>query len=414
MNQIHETQDRLVINSDTHQQDIPALDALRKMRDQSAGWDSEKNDWTVTPGNVEVADDGSLTAIEPNFMGAGLSARSGAMRLTDHSLGQMLYRLSPTLFGKGTTNSIHKATFQAMQERFPQHFAENIRWLLGETEADKQFLFRQMGDRARAVLSDKYATLNNTDLLDTVLGALEAQAEAMPELHVVRSSVSPDEMAVRIVFRNDDKDGGQGQDFRYYGEDRTPDTRGGNGGNYGLGVAIINDEIGRGAVKVLPLIWRHSCRNSIMDAANTDAVVNLRHMGNATALRLQVNTAILTALTFSSNLLETVYQAEIEQLPSIASVLRGIAKQHGLSQKVTDLAMVGTEGQHTRMGVVNGLTYAAHRGELSFADELELELLGGAVLRAPQTVLAGYAGQSGDTDMSARSWMTAYREMHNR
>ena len=79
-----------------------------------------------------------------------------------------------------------------------------------------------------------------------------------------------------------------------------------------------------------------------------------------------------------------VLQAEEERLPNIADFISGLADAHRWNDHVRDTILLGTEGEQTRMGVVNGLSFAAHSAE-NVNDDLRqmLELLSGKLLMQP-------------------------------
>ena len=79
-----------------------------------------------------------------------------------------------------------------------------------------------------------------------------------------------------------------------------------------------------------------------------------------------------------------VLQAEEERLPSITEFINGLAEENSWNDHVRDTILLGTEGEQTRMGVVNGLSFAAHSAENVNDDVRQmLELLSGKVLMQP-------------------------------
>ena len=78
--------------------------------------------------------------------------------------------------------------------------------------------------------------------------------------------------------------------------------------------------------------------------------------------------------------------AEEEQIPDFEAVLSGLARQHGWAQPVHSAVLIGTEGNTTRAGIVNGITYAAHRAVEHPNDQVDMEILGGAILTAPDSL----------------------------
>lgn len=360
---------------------INPLDTLTELRGMSAEMDSHKVDWNVPASGMMVSPAGSL---EVNMNTPYGLPQVSSMQFSENALAQLLTRLSPALFGKGSTRSIHYNTFAAMLEQYPaEMFAPNINHLLSQ-HGGLDFLVRQYKGVARAVLSERYAVLQNTEVIRLVIEALEAELKfgnELPELRVVRTWISPDDMILRVVFKTDKPVPG------FYGDDPEKGL-GKPNGNYGLGVIVRNNEVGRGGIEVNSAIWRTSCTNSIIPAAQP--IVRLTHTGSWKHLLHTVADGIRAALVTSADALDSIYEAETTALPSFASILDGIAIEHGLSRDTMNVVRIGTEAQETKMGVVNGLSYAAHKtaeGENSLA----LEWLAGAMLAKNVNQLERYA-----------------------
>jgi hypothetical protein len=86
--------------------------------------------------------------------------------------------------------------------------------------------------------------------------------------------------------------------------------------------------------------------------------------------------------------------AESVQIPDFRQVLDGLMIEHGWKKDFLEVVDVGTEGQRTQAGLVNGITYAAHaHPDTSNPQSLELEALGGRYLLALPTVFQRLAAQ---------------------
>ena len=82
-------------------------------------------------------------------------------------------------------------------------------------------------------------------------------------------------------------------------------------------------------------------------------------------------------------MLDNVVAAETDNIPDIADIVADISKRKGFSNQLQADILMGTEGERTRMGLVNGLSFAAHASEeLPVETRIGLEILAGALLQA--------------------------------
>jgi len=239
-------------------------------------------------------------------------------------------------------------------DKFP-----NRSWMFREYTTENQEGVVTEG--IRAVLDGQYPAISNTELLQVT----EKMTAGNPYT-LVRPHLSPDELNVRIAVK-DVSD------------------------NYAVGVYVGNSEIGTSKIRILPFVQRHTCTNSIV---SVDGGIELVHRGNIHALRVQLTAALAQALHASGEILERMMAAEQELIPNFADVLRGMSSQYNWSEAVTASAFLGTEGRETRAGLVNGVTFTAHKHFTGTA-QAEMEMLGGAILAAPNSLFATAARQAG-------------------
>ncbi|MGB1251147.1 MAG: hypothetical protein ACPG8W_11070 [Candidatus Promineifilaceae bacterium] len=315
---------------------MTTIDTLLKRSQQH---DAAKEDYTISTRNITyLANNNACQVVFPGGLFGNVSHSP-----SDHALAQICQKLKtpPTRY---------------MRTCPPDLRATNLNhWQRGM--GDNNWFIRTNGSTVRGVLSDQYVPLDNSDVLETV--ATVFAGDHITNYTLVRPHVSADSMWVRIVLRDN------------------------VGDNYGIGIVIGNDEIGRGSCKVLPFVQRHSCTNSTVWQAGG---YEQRHVGRRAreALRVQMKSAILDGLRASSTMYKQVLQAEEERLPNIADFIHGLAEENSWNDHVRDTVLLGTEGEQTRMGVVNGLSFAAHSAE-NVNDDLRqmLELLSGKLLMQP-------------------------------
>lgn len=232
------------------------------------------------------------------------------------------------------------------------------KWLWREYASEPQESVLTHG--VRAVLDGLYPAVSNTELLQ-----ISKKMVGHEKFSLVRPHLSADEMNVRIAVRNVSD-------------------------NYAVGVFIGNSEIGTSKIRVMPFIQRHACTNSIV---NAEGGVELVHRGDIHALRVQLTSAMAQAMHHTGETLERMLAAELEQIPNFSSVLRGLSAQYNWSEDVTATAFLGSEGRETRAGLVNAITYSAHT-HFTGTQQAEMEMLGGAILVAPNSLFERAARQS--------------------
>jgi len=222
---------------------------------------------------------------------------------------------------------------------------------------DRRMLVRIDGEKARAFLSEKYSAIGNTTVLEL---ADEMLVDVPYELY--DSVITPDVTHVRILIADHP------------------------GGNYRIGCYISNGEIGNMMIRVLPLVQRTTCKNSVIFA---DGGFIQRHLAvSYPFLRGAIKEHIGQALNMSVTYVGMMVEAELKHIPDIKDVINRICYENGFSQNVHDDIMRGTEGQSTVMAVANGLSFAAH-GVENPDESAHLELMAGLFLTNREHVLEG-------------------------
>lgn len=336
---------------------------LDEMIDLAKGFDAEKTDFN--DGYKPQFDKGQVVMWHPMIQE---HPPVGPFTITDHALDQICKRLGPVTFGKGTNKMLPRDAFRAWLDN--PLFSQFASMLLSANvdQGDKSWFTRTYQNNVRAILSDRYAAVQNSLLLQRVqdaLGLLTEQAGKPVQPELIRSFINPDDLHLR---------------FRIKGGDILPP---GENGPYGLGIMIKNDEIGMGRIKALPMLWRGVCDNSAV-FTDSEYAVNMTHIGNGQLLTEQVALAIGHAITVGGDLLTRFLNMRQIALPNIFETITKIAEQEEWATEVTDAVRLGTEGNSSLYGLFNGVTYAAQH---VFADNpnemLALESLAGSWLSKP-------------------------------
>jgi len=338
-----------------------ALDTLtvQNLLDQSQDQDTHKADFT-SPARSFQFDQSSriIPQVEAGLFGQTASVSSLAP--TPWAWSQIFSKLGPTVYGKDKNKSLPSDYLLALR---PEQRAELLNDHLQHT--DTNWLVRSYDDTARAVLSDRYTAINNSDLLD-ILNQI-SNGTQQPHHLTRNSSVTPDSLNVRIIWKNID----------------TGDDSHGNG-SWGIGTYVRNGETGNRKGGILPLVQRHSCQNSII-IDNGKSGYEFLHLGSLSSKLTLVKAAISDVLPFAAHLLDKLIKADGEKIPDFTDVISGLCKQYNWDEDVKLKIATGTEGRDTRAGLVNGVTYVANFIE-DPDRKADFQIAGGAILLAPDSV----------------------------
>jgi len=240
----------------------------------------------------------------------------------------------------------------------PELAAYNMNhWQQTPIKRDQKWFIRSIkGDgglqEVRACLSEFYSPIANTELLEMVQDFTTGMGG-----EVIRGYVDADTLHLKMILFDDETS------------------------NYGFGFYLGNGEVGNRALRVSPLVQRHSCTNSIVVAGDTYYQKHFRV--SPARLRGDIKDELGKALRTAPETLETIVKAEMDAIPDLRDVVAGICKNKGFSEHLIGDILIGTEGRKTRMGLVNGLSYAAHAAaEVDQESRIDMEFFAGAVLQA--------------------------------
>jgi len=361
------------------------LKELDKLIAASEKFDKKKHDYSGDPTALVAAPSGKFAINEQvTFMGKNdVFAQNKGFTLEVNALRQLLGRLSGPYFGDGSTTTMDSADWETMLRKYPKYFAAMVNDLLPQVKS-KGLLVRTHEKNIRAVLTDKYGIVDNTQVLNAVREILIATGTAMPDLKVHNSSITRDRLDMRIVFQNPKVNN---PEIAPQGE-----TRRGDIGQrpYGFGAFVGNEETGRGGLSVKALVQRHGCANSII-VEHKDAI-QLRHLGETQILLGRLQQSFADILPVGAHVLNRIYEVTNKALPNLAEVLAGLSRQYNWDDEAQSQILIGTEGQETVMGLVNGVSFAASKIEDS-ASRVEMETQAGSILTAPDSLFARAAQQ---------------------
>lgn len=337
--------------------------SIAPLLERANAFAAHKHDTIADSSKLSFAvEDSAARLIVPGGFG------SLSLGLEDRALGQMGDRLARHFWG--TAGRVMPRDFyRQLFGSFPEHFSNLTNDLLGKM--DGKLLVRGYDNDARAILSDKYATLDNVDILqmaDEVLAGIPFKVVESGKYYSKNDGIQRDEMGLRIMVKTIKTD-----------DDKSP---------YGLGVMIRNGETGEGASEVRPLVWRHSCFNSIVFKQSKDGEqqgLRLTHLGSKGAKLNLLASAVFEALPMAeAGLVKFLETKRIEI--DLAAVISKLGEDQGWSEEISNQVLIGSEGSQSVYGLVNGLTFAAHEVDLSLFDRVAMETLASTYIYEPALV----------------------------
>lgn len=237
-------------------------------------------------------------------------------------------------------------------------------------------LIRVHGDKARAYLGPRYRRLDNADLLEAVIPVLAK----VPDLQIPSCEVTETRLYLKAVSP------------RVQGEVKPGDI-------VQAGVMISNSEVGVGALRVQPLVYRLVCTNGMVAGApvrrfhvgrqiDSDEAVSifqdetLRADDRAYWLKVRdVVEAAVSEARFQELLAQMRLSATTEPIADVGHGVEVLAQRFSLSgdEQSSVLHHLATGGDLTRWGALNAVTRASQDVE-SYQRATELEEIGGSIL----------------------------------
>lgn len=192
----------------------------------------------------------------------------------------------------------------------------NVNWGLATKKASA--MLRCAGNEVRAIVSDRYAALDDALVLDLVGDTLE-RAGYRQDTMVRAVAVGP-HTVLRITLP------GEGRAVRV-------------GDVIEHGIDIANSELGLRSVQVTPTTYRLICTNG-MRAWKSDATMRMRHIGDPDRLRAQLADAIPVAFAEARGDLDR-WARSVDTL--VDNALAEIEDLRGFGLSTGDISAVGRE-----------------------------------------------------------------------
>ena len=216
---------------------------------------------------------------------------------------------------------------------------------------EKPFLFRLNDSDCRAVLSDQYGSILNSELLEALQTTL---LQLSPTFRIVRYELDFDSLTLYTLHKELNVEDGE----------------------YGLGLYIYNDEIGRHSLKVATVIKRRACDNSCILTNVKTLYHRNRIVDRLNAILPDVSESLRSAEKYITNMhllrgVKVEFTKEIEEL----------TKRFQLSEEETYRIHMGSENDTSMWGLVNGINYAAKYVRPDLREQFEV-IAGNLVMKA--------------------------------
>lgn len=297
------------------------------------------------------------------------------------------FGLRPTMHEQLSTRlDIPRAYYEKMRAHQPELLAVNVNtWL--QTFSDR-YLLRVLDNDARALLSDRYRPIDNVDLAEAIL----------PRLNDLNVTIESCEITERRLYIKAVTSQVQA--------DIVP------GDVVQAGICISNSEVGLGALKIEPLIYRLICKNGavINDMATRKSHIGRRHSSLdlndhhtyaqyiTDATRVAEDKAfwmkihdVMNALLNGPTFQQIVAQWQLATTraivnPDVTTVVERTAKKFALAateqSSVLEHLMAGRD--LSAYGLMNAITRTAHDVE-SYDRSTDLERIGPQIIELPKT-----------------------------
>lgn len=247
---------------------------------------------------------------------------------------------------------------------------ENLRSLtMSDDEASVDWMLRTKGSLVRGVLSPKYAKLDNSQVLDTLLPMV-----GNSRFKVGLVELNPESFHLRLIDPT-------------IWRDVIPGDR------LLVGIHLCNSEVGLRAVTVDAVVWRQVCSNGLVRKISGKSLMRQRHIHVAEArLESLLADALSQAIAVAAAFIEQMVLSVRIPVPDPERAIAYLGQLWGLSKQTQEYIKFGLYGERhseTLYGLVNAVTNAAQR--LSVEGRYELEGLASVLIDTTDTSREGHA-----------------------
>jgi hypothetical protein len=287
---------------------------------------------------------------------------------------------------------IPMAYYRRMMANDPQLLATNVnRWLQDKAQAGDKRMLRTMDGKARALLSDRYRTLENEDLASAVLPVLLDR-----NLLIISCEVTDARLYIKAVDRSIERDVPTGKKMgdasHTFFDTCSP------------AISISNSEVGSGALSVETGVYTRVCTNLAMIGTNMrkyhtgarmaggveDAVYAMLtdETKQASDKAVWLQTRDMVAAAFDNAKFDAMCaklgNAAQDVVPAeqVVEVVKRVSRRYSLTEGEGKgvLAALIADGDLTRYGVHSALTRFSQVDAVDYDRATELERIGGDVI----------------------------------
>ena len=318
---------------------------IQRVRQDDIG----KVDFNVNSQDLLVTNNGRLHFYAPND-------EMQVLNFNDHALGQMSTRLGiPTRYAR------------KCMENEPRLYASHANhWLNQEEQRDKGLFLRTRGDELRAVLSDRYATLDNhyvTEILEQVLGGYA-------QVDVKGFNLDPRYFNLRLVFSDMNVNLGTSM--------KKDDVM--------VGLQITNSEVGSSSLRVDSCLFRLVCTNGLISRIGGQPLLAQRHSNvSDTEMQNRVGKSIVEAVSLGDIAIDKFAKLKEVKVSNAISEIKELAKKQKYSERATDILVDSYSieklitGEESAYEVVNAFTRMAQQTQ-TYDRRLEIETFAGSLM----------------------------------
>lgn len=266
------------------------------------------------------------------------------------------------------------------------HSFDRIRRAAKASRKPESRLLRTLDGNVRGLLSSRYRILDMHDMLESVFPVIQKNG-----MNIVSSEITDRRLYIKALSPR-----------------LTADIKKGDTVQHGL--VISTSDVGAGSVRVEPLIYRLVCENGMI----SDTAFRKYHVGRNQAeddVRelLSDKTRELTDNAFWAQVQDIVlaslkpenFEKEVDKLrlaanepiknfdmPRVVELAMKATGVTGEAKKNSILAALagGNEGAGlTKWGLINSFTRAAHVGDFSYEESIEMERAAGQIVELPKS-----------------------------
>lgn len=281
---------------------------------------------------------------------------------------------------------IPKKYYDRMRVEQPELLAKNVNTWLANSN-DKRMV-RVLGNRARAILSDKYRPIDYDVILEAVLPTLLAEGR---QLEVISSEITERKMYLQVISP------------RLTGEVKVGDV-------VQMGLSISTSDVGLGAVNIDPYLYRLACLNGMTMATairkyHVGKRIESDDMGFFSRQTIDMDNAVFirklketvehsfNELAFEDTLKRISLTTENKIVEAVPTVIKEVTKRFDLSKGEGDSLLKNfiNGGDLSQWGLGNAVTAMANEVE-DYDRAMDYQKIGGQIIElSPKdwTVIAG-------------------------